>query len=283
MKKSNCKDCQTEIVKGTRFGKRCEACHKTHVKQYNAEMYDGNKDQIKQNVATFRKNNKDKVNACANEQARKPNRRFSHAQGMAKQRNIVWTLDFTDYSALIDEPCFYCQYQLGAPVETGSGLDRLDNAKGYELGNVVSCCQHCNEIKMDKLTPEETIAAVDAILAVRKKSKPISTVLSGDKYPTNLASNKEIKAVFGKSAFTYAKSSILVQNLLKVISNPGDTILDIFAGSGTTGGAAHILGRKFILCQIEENDIPALIKIRLDKEVGAENYEIIYGKVKANK
>ncbi|MFM9587730.1 DNA methyltransferase [Streptomyces caniscabiei] len=30
-------------------------------------------------------------------------------------------------------------------------------------------------------------------------------------------------------------------------SNPGDTVLDCFAGSGTTGEAACLLGRKFIL------------------------------------
>jgi len=126
----------------------------------------------------------------ANEAARKPNRRFSHAQGMAKQRNIIWTLDFTDFCSLIEEPCFYCQNQLGAPVETGSGLDRLDNTRGYELGNVVSCCQQCNEIKMDKLTPEETIAAVDAILTVRNKNKPISMVLSGESISYSLQASE---------------------------------------------------------------------------------------------
>jgi DNA methylase len=272
---SNCKDCQTVIQKGTRYGRRCEACHKIHIKQYNADLYTNNADKIKNSVDVYRKANKDKVNALQNKQSRKPARRFSHAQGMAKQRNISWTLELADFLSLIDEPCFYCQNQLGAPVETGSGLDRLDSAVGYQLGNVVSCCQHCNQIKMDLLTPEETIAAVDAILTVRKKSTPISTILMGDKYPTNLRSNKEIKEIFGKSVFTYAKPLQLIKNLMKIVSKEGDVVLDIFGGSGTTGQAAFELKREFILCQLDEGGIPDLIKQRLDKTIGKENYEVI--------
>jgi DNA modification methylase len=99
------------------------------------------------------------------------------------------------------------------------------------------------------------------------RTTPIRTILQGDKYPTNLASNKEIKAVFGKSAFTYAKPSKLIENLLLVISNPNDTILDPFAGSGTTGIAAHRINRQFILIQKDEGNIKDLIQKRLDNDL----------------
>ena len=29
------------------------------------------------------------------------------------------------------------------------GLDRLDPLRGYEMGNVVSCCEMCNKMKRD--------------------------------------------------------------------------------------------------------------------------------------
>ncbi len=106
------------------------------------------------------------------------------------------------------------------------------------------------------------------------RTTPVRTILQGEKFPSNTRSNAEIKKIFGSSKFTYAKNSVLVENLLKIISNPGDVVLDIFAGSGTTGGAAFKLDRKFILIQIEENGIPDLTIQRLNYEVGVENYEV---------
>lgn len=92
--------------------------------------------------------------------------------------------------------------------------------------------------------------------------------------PSNLQSNKEIKAIFGESKFTYAKPLDLIKKLIKLISNEGDTILDIFSGSGTTGQAAYELKRNFILCQLDEGNIPALLQERLDKTIGKENYKV---------
>ncbi len=39
----------------------------------------------------------------------------------------------------------------------------------------------------------------------------------------------------------------VLRRIITASSNPGDTVLDFFAGSGTTGHAAHELGRDFIL------------------------------------
>jgi site-specific DNA-methyltransferase (adenine-specific) len=39
----------------------------------------------------------------------------------------------------------------------------------------------------------------------------------------------------------------ILKRIVAVSSRPGDTVLDFFAGSGTTGVACHLLGRRFIL------------------------------------
>jgi len=49
--------------------------------------------------------------------------------------------------------CTYCGVDLR--VGTGSGLDRLDNGKGYTLSNVTPCCDWCNTARSDHLTPQE--------------------------------------------------------------------------------------------------------------------------------
>jgi len=39
----------------------------------------------------------------------------------------------------------------------------------------------------------------------------------------------------------------ILKRIITASSNPGDFVLDFFAGSGTTGEAAILLGRRFIL------------------------------------
>jgi site-specific DNA-methyltransferase (adenine-specific) len=50
-----------------------------------------------------------------------------------------------------------------------------------------------------------------------------------------------------KTGYPTQKPLGLLKRILQASSRPGDTVLDFFAGSGTTGMAAHELGRKFIL------------------------------------
>lgn len=73
---------------------------------------------------------------------------------------------------------------------------------------------------------------------------------------------KELKAVFdGQSKFTYPKSVRLIQRIVGLYGDKTSTILDFFAGSGTTGHAVMKLNaedggaRKFILCTNNENNI----------------------------
>jgi site-specific DNA-methyltransferase (adenine-specific) len=42
------------------------------------------------------------------------------------------------------------------------------------------------------------------------------------------------------------KPEALIERMIKASSNPGDRILDLFSGSGTTSVVAKRLGRKFI-------------------------------------
>ncbi len=50
-----------------------------------------------------------------------------------------------------------------------------------------------------------------------------------------------------KTGYPTQKPEGILRRILQASSNPGDTVLDFFAGSGTTGAVAHALGRNYIL------------------------------------
>lgn len=92
--------------------------------------------------------------------------RFARSRRAAKQRGKSWSLTFEQYEVLAVLPCHYCTGLLGK-VEAGSGLDRIDNDKGYEPGNVLPCCTFCNLFRADRLTVDETRVLVDCLLRLR--------------------------------------------------------------------------------------------------------------------
>ena len=67
-----------------------------------------------------------------------------------------------------------------------------------------------------------------------------------------------VKKILGTKDFPYPKPLSLIQGLLSQATRPNDTVLDFFAGSGTTGHAVLALNaldggnRKFILCSSTE-------------------------------
>ncbi|MEN6555792.1 MAG: DNA methyltransferase [Anaerolineaceae bacterium] len=50
-----------------------------------------------------------------------------------------------------------------------------------------------------------------------------------------------------KTGYPTQKPTAILERILRASSNPGDLVLDFFAGSGTTGQACLNLGRRFIL------------------------------------
>lgn len=64
----------------------------------------------------------------------------------------------------------------------------------------------------------------------------------------------ESRALFGAGeAFDYPKPEMLIQILIAAVTDPGDLVLDSFAGSGTTGAVAHKMGRRWIMVELGEH------------------------------
>lgn len=73
----------------------------------------------------------------------------------AKRKRLSFKVTLEEFSNLISQDCFYCgrppsnsarnDYKFGAIKY--SGVDRVDNKKGYEVANCVPCCALCNTMK----------------------------------------------------------------------------------------------------------------------------------------
>ena len=63
-----------------------------------------------------------------------------------------------------------------------------------------------------------------------------------------------------KSGYPTQKPLKLLERIVRVHSNPGDLVLDFFAGSGTTGAAAAKLGRRFLLIDSSPDAVRAMRK-----------------------
>ncbi|TDA45926.1 site-specific DNA-methyltransferase [Burkholderia pyrrocinia] len=84
-------------------------------------------------------------------------------------------------------------------------------------------------------------------------------------------SKKEIHALFGKTdAFDTPKPERLIKRILEIATNPGDLVLDSFAGSGTTGAVAHKMLRRWIMVESGEH-CDTLIVPRLNKVISGQD------------
>ncbi len=81
----------------------------------------------------------------------------------------------------------------------------------------------------------------------------------------NQDAKRETATFNGDEIFSTPKPERLIERVLTLASNPGDWVLDSFAGSGTTGAVAHKMGRRWIMVELGEHChthiIPRLKKV----------------------
>ena len=86
----------------------------------------------------------------------------------------------------------------------------------------------------------------------------------------NQEAKKEILKLDVESVFDTPKPERLIHRILHLASNPGDLVLDSFAGSGTTGAVAHKMGRRWIMIELGEHCHTHIIP-RLQKVIDGED------------
>jgi hypothetical protein len=97
----------------------------------------------------------------------------------AKIRGIAFELPFENFAQMHKKRCFYCgdaprnhkKGRRGMLSITYSGIDRVNNAEGYFIGNCVPCCSMCNAAKLDKPIQEFIDWALRLGLNIRNKNE----------------------------------------------------------------------------------------------------------------
>lgn len=81
----------------------------------------------------------------------------------------------------------------------------------------------------------------------------------------------EIQALFpGVTPFDTPKPERLLRRIIEIATNPGDIVLDSFAGSGTTAAVAHKLGRQWVTVELSPSTAENFVLPRLTKVVNGE-------------
>lgn len=160
------------------------------------------------------------------------------------------------------------------PIYVSSDLKNItiEKKKGYEeILPITSTGQErtwktTKETFLERLNSGQIIAERDQNNKIQvyekyRESQVIKTHWIDPKYHAIHYGTKVVENILGGKKFDFPKSLYLLIDTLKLTSTKNSTVLDFFAGSGTTGHAVLELNkqdggkRKFILCTNNENNI----------------------------
>ena len=97
------------------------------------------------------------------------------------------------------------------------------------------------------------VPAIKRFLSEVKQGNVPQTWWSYEEVGHTQDAKKEGIDLFGDEVFGTPKPERLIQRVLHLATNPGDLVLDSFAGSGTTGAVAHKMGRRWIMVELGEH------------------------------
>lgn len=115
------------------------------IKKKQKERYLKTKNKISEYNKIKRQENLEEIRRKDREKSKTPHGRYNTTKQSAKQRNIPFELTFEEFMTFWQQPCYYT----GVPIET-VGIDRVDNSKGYILGNCVPCDIRINKMKRNR-------------------------------------------------------------------------------------------------------------------------------------
>lgn len=84
----------------------------------------------------------------------------------ARANGIVQELTFDQYTAIVDEPCYYCADMYDRGTEQFNGVERENESIGYVVGNCRSRCKMCLTMQTKGSSGPHFLLKVEHILTV---------------------------------------------------------------------------------------------------------------------
>ena len=79
---------------------------------------------------------------------------------------------------------------------------------------------------------------------------------------------RDLKELFPNVVpFETPKPLLLAERVIKIATNPGDYVIDVYGGSGTTAAVAESLGRRWITCERESKTFEQFLIPRIEKQI----------------
>lgn len=158
------KNKQTCIDKAKAYYER----NKEEIKEKRKQYYYANIEKSRKQSKESQRRRADKIRSYKRKKSRTLETVFQRARVAAGARGLEWGITIEQLAELRTRPCSYC---IGPLPETGHGLDRVDNDRGYFIDNVIPCCYECNSHRGRTWTVEETKVAVRAVIELRGKNE----------------------------------------------------------------------------------------------------------------
>lgn len=147
-------------------------------------------------------------------------------------------------------------------IRTPSGKTIKHPPKGWRFSK---------ETFQEELASGKIIFSADETRIIRKiyladqEGRVPETVWFPSDAGTTRDANAEVRSSVEGEFFDTPKPEKLIHRVLTLATNPGDWVLDSFAGSGTTGAVSHKMGRRWIMVELGEHChthiIPRLKKV----------------------
>jgi adenine-specific DNA-methyltransferase len=106
----------------------------------------------------------------------------------------------------------------------------------------------------------------DAFRLPGRGADPVEAIWSSEESGSNELAAIESSRAF-QERFSTPKPEQLLRRMIELATEPGDLVLDCFAGSGTTPAVAHKLGRRWISVEVEPSTIRNFLKPRMQQVV----------------
>jgi len=108
--------------------------------------------------------------------------------------------------------------------------------------------------------------------AADSNTRPPETLWLSNEVGHSQEGKEEVKSLFPDAIpFATPKPERLLERIIHISTNPGDIVLDCFAGSGTTAAVAQKMGRRWVTCELLESNFRSYTLPRLTKVVNNED------------